>query len=622
MVDQVSLLDEQIDGENLDLNCISWNPINNCPTMSKKKRHVEENNTIPESQQEIVMPKPITIQKIQRIDSGSSARFTRWRQDVELTDDLTSDLDGTCSLSALGVDLNSTSYSNSRETCICPIDVDTTKNEATNSSKDSGYSNHIQPLYLPYDLGINDGDYRSCQSNNINCSKQNSTNFPEKNSGFEFISTSTGTPLQFIDDCRFQYVLAAATSRATKLNEDTLTYLNQGQSYEIRLKKLGDLTEFRGKILKSMIRLCFQERRLQCVEKEKIAAWVAARPNERILEVDISLSYGVFDLVQDPLLLNTIEFLWDPTKDVGLYIKVNCVSTEFTPNKHGGEKGVPFLIQVDTKMHGEKMQRKLHSGSCQIKVFKLKGAERKHKQDRMKILKLPLDEQENYQPSCECTVLNDLLNNTGCMFGSPGFNKNRCSPSPPIRGLCNVSPARHELVTPPLTSGGQDNVPGQDMIQDFANNTLQKYETPLNCDSITQQTSAWLQSHRFSTYLHTFSGYSGADLLRLSRDDLIQICGLADGIRLFNALHTKTKTVYVCVQSSPSVYHALYLANLSSQEMATKIAVLLGITVSQIQNIFMMGPSGIHVVMSDDLVYNIKDGATYAVEMSQGELRH
>uniref|UniRef100_A0A1B6CNI8 Uncharacterized protein n=1 Tax=Clastoptera arizonana TaxID=38151 RepID=A0A1B6CNI8_9HEMI len=186
-----------------------------------------------------------------------------------------------------------------------------------------------------------------------------------------------------------------------------------------------------------------------------------------------------------------------------------------------------------------------------------------------------------------------------------------------IRGLCNVSPARHELVTPPLTSGGQDNVPGQDMIQDFANNTLQKYETPLNCDSITQQTSAWLQSHRFSTYLHTFSGYSGADLLRLSRDDLIQICGLADGIRLFNALHTKTKTVYVCVQSSPSVYHALYLANLSSQEMATKIAVLLGITVSQIQNIFMMGPSGIHVVMSDDLVYNIKDGATYAVEMSQ-----
>lgn len=51
---------------------------------------------------------------------------------------------------------------------------------------------------------------------------------------------------------RFQYVLAAATSIATKVNEETLTYLNQGQSYEIKLKKVGDLSNFRGKIMKVM----------------------------------------------------------------------------------------------------------------------------------------------------------------------------------------------------------------------------------------------------------------------------------------------------------------------------------------------------------------------------------
>lgn len=50
-------------------------------------------------------------------------------------------------------------------------------------------------------------------------------------------------------DARFQYVLAASTSIATKNNEDTLTYLNQGQSYEIKLKKLGDLTNYRNKVL-------------------------------------------------------------------------------------------------------------------------------------------------------------------------------------------------------------------------------------------------------------------------------------------------------------------------------------------------------------------------------------
>ena len=32
---------------------------------------------------------------------------------------------------------------------------------------------------------------------------------------------------------------------------------------------------------------------------------------------------------------------------------------------------------------------------------------------------------------------------------------------------------------------------------------------------------------------------TGADLLRLSREDLIEICGLADGIRLNNALRAK-----------------------------------------------------------------------------------
>jgi CP2 transcription factor len=33
-----------------------------------------------------------------------------------------------------------------------------------------------------------------------------------------------------------------------------------------------------------------------------------------------------------------ITVKWDPARDTGVYIKVNCISTEFTPKKHGGEK--------------------------------------------------------------------------------------------------------------------------------------------------------------------------------------------------------------------------------------------------------------------------------------------
>nr|CAD7454086.1 unnamed protein product [Timema tahoe] len=220
-------------------------------------------------------------------------------------------------------------------------------------------------------------------------------------------ATSTTSPGQHNIDCRFQYVLAAATSTATKVNEETLTYLNQGQSYEIKLKKLGELSAYRGKILKSVIRICFHERRLQYMEKEQMAAWQASRPGERILEVDVPLSYGLYDVSQDRHNLNTVKFLWDPTKEVGVYVKVNCISTEFTPKRHGGEKGVTFKIQVETYFNGEDSGKHLHSAACQIKVFKLKGADRKHKQDRERILKRPLCEQDKFQPSYDCTVLND-----------------------------------------------------------------------------------------------------------------------------------------------------------------------------------------------------------------------
>jgi hypothetical protein len=43
-----------------------------------------------------------------------------------------------------------------------------------------------------------------------------------------------------------------------------------------------------------------------------------------------------------------------------------------------------------------------------LKIPQLKGADRKHKQDREKILKRPVTEQEKYQPSYDCTVLTDV----------------------------------------------------------------------------------------------------------------------------------------------------------------------------------------------------------------------
>jgi transcription factor CP2-like protein len=121
-------------------------------------------------------------------------------------------------------------------------------------------------------------------------------------------------------------VLAAATSIATKMNEETLTYLNQGQPYEIKLKKLGELTAYRGVVFRSVVRLCFHDRRLQFSEREQIGQWEDCHVNERILEVDLPLSYGLNILPNhSDIPTNTVSFLWEPLKEVGLYVKVRVL---------------------------------------------------------------------------------------------------------------------------------------------------------------------------------------------------------------------------------------------------------------------------------------------------------
>ncbi|XP_017342074.1 alpha-globin transcription factor CP2 isoform X2 [Ictalurus punctatus] len=210
----------------------------------------------------------------------------------------------------------------------------------------------------------------------------------------------------------FQYVLCAATSPAVKLHDETLTYLNQGQSYEIRMldnRKMGELPEITGKMVKSIIRVVFHDRRLQYTEHQQLEGWRWNRPGDRILDLDIPMSVGIVDPRANPTQLNTVEFLWDPSKRTSVFIQVHCISTEFTMRKHGGEKGVPFRIQIDTFKENDAgdYTEHLHSASCQIKVFKPKGADRKQKTDREKMDKRAPQEKEKYQPSYETTILTE-----------------------------------------------------------------------------------------------------------------------------------------------------------------------------------------------------------------------
>ena len=61
----------------------------------------------------------------------------------------------------------------------------------------------------------------------------------------------------------------------------------------------------------------------------------------------------------------------------------------------------------------------------------------------------------------------------------------------------------------------------------------------LDASSTSLDAQSWLVANRFDNWTSTFNNFAGVDLLRLTRAELIEICGLLDGIRLYNGLHSK-----------------------------------------------------------------------------------
>ncbi len=72
----------------------------------------------------------------------------------------------------------------------------------------------------------------------------------------------------------------------------------------------------------------------------------------------------------------------------------------------------------------------------------------------------------------------------------------------------------------------------------------------------------WLVVNRFNHLLHLFVNYTSNDILRLSKEDMINLCGAPDGIRCFNMAHNiliKPKlTIFVTFQNQ-TYFSAIFL---------------------------------------------------------------
>uniref|UniRef100_A0A671F1Z1 Grh/CP2 DB domain-containing protein n=1 Tax=Rhinolophus ferrumequinum TaxID=59479 RepID=A0A671F1Z1_RHIFE len=452
-----------------------------------------------------------------------------------------------------------------------------------------------------------------------------------------------------------QYVLCAATSPAVKQQEEALTYLNQGQSYEVQMlcnSKLGDATQW-PRLLKSVVRVVFHDRRLQYTEQQQLDGWRWSRPGDRILDIDVPLSVGVIEPQVLPSQLNTVEFHWDPTKRTSLFLQVHCISTEFTPRKKGGEKGVPFRLQIDTFKPSDKElpPEHLHSAGCLIKVFKPKGADRKLKTDREKIERQPLHERDKYQTACESTVFVEVCVCWGGGAMRGGLEKRFLPPGPPCCLFVQCSPwpepsAGSYLPLSPLTV-----FPPTPDLSPWVHGVISTallMPQDLNPGASILETQQWLHRHRFSSYCRMLANFTGTDLLKLTRQDLIQICGAADGIRLIHRLFSWPRpirhrlTLYVAQEASRqenevpknpdsgeilaslqkpfrrSFYQEISLDELSALELMGKLAELLALPANQIHHLFHQGPGGILILLSDQVVQNLKDESHFVAVVKKG----
>ena len=78
-------------------------------------------------------------------------------------------------------------------------------------------------------------------------------------------------------------------------------------------------------------------------------------------------------------------------------------------------------------------------------------------------------------------------------------------------------------------------------------------------------------------------------------------------------------TLYL-TQDQSQVFHAVFLENLSCVEIASKLATIVQLPVQSVLDVYIEGPCGIHVLVTDEVVQNIKDESMFTVELLPGIL--
>ncbi|GIY37138.1 transcription factor CP2 [Caerostris extrusa] len=235
-------------------------------------------------------------------------------------------------------------------------------------------------------------------------------------------------------------------------------------------------------------------------------------------------------------------------------------------------------------------------------------------------------DKEKYHPQYDYTIFRDL-----CLSDSwatiPTNISNYISagtsptPSSPVSSGCSPQspPLECLLDSPQKKIVMMDHKLHQPLILVKLQKAILKKTACISHESTTAECIAWLQKHMFGNYVQDFSNFTGADILNLNRADLIDICGAANGIRLYNSLHKSEGylTTYVRLPTQKA-YSAIYLKSTRVIEFVTKIKSFCGLPNEYNCEFFVSGPAGTRVVVTDEVVGNMLQDSLFVIECMEG----
>ncbi|CAH8850996.1 unnamed protein product [Trichobilharzia szidati] len=152
------------------------------------------------------------------------------------------------------------------------------------------------------------------------------------------------------------------------------------------------------------------------------------------------------------------------------------------------------------------------------------------------------------------------------------------------------------------------------------NNSNSYMLSVVHCDMTAVQITDWLCQSNFENLVETFKNFTGRDMLRLAKEDLLSICGSLEGLRLYNSLYNKPTvprcTLYMCLKGE-IIYHAVMLYEMTTHELHNRIASILSCRQDHIKIICLIAENDIPVLLTDELIVQLKDKSIYQIGVNR-----